>query len=432
MKALIFGGKIMNKNWQQLINLLSHDKNLSEEAIIDSLKEAIVNYYAKEKQILDKENITIIIDDEIKVQYQEQSEVLNYNRRMVQILEQNFQSIMKKNEKNDFLYSLTDNLCQFYVGKVKAIKKDGIIIDYKNYDLFLFRKEMLENEFYKPGQNISFTIIEGNDGDEYILTRKNEKLAVEWLKKEVVEVEEGLIKVIKVARLPGKITAVVLTAKNGIDPIRTIVKKAKLEAWSSINYGEKIKLLKEQSLTDTIINAFKNVEIDKIMVDEEEQLVEVISNNQTDQHQQLQDIIALLFDYNLQFYTEAEWQKKEEKNYQFWLKEAGVAGISEEIATILFNNNIGNFEDLAKNNEEIEEIENEELLILKNIAKNHLNQKWQEDFDEKEIAKLNKSGIKKLQDLADLAFDELQEITPMDDKRAKEIIIKSRKKVFGN
>ena len=422
----------MNKNWQQLINLLSHDKNLSEEAIIDSLKEAIVNYYAKEKQILDKENITIIIDDEIKVQYQEQSEVLNYNRRMVQILEQNFQSIMKKNEKNDFLYSLTDNLCQFYVGKVKAIKKDGIIIDYKNYDLFLFRKEMLENEFYKPGQNISFTIIEGNDGDEYILTRKNEKLAVEWLKKEVVEVEEGLIKVIKVARLPGKITAVVLTAKNGIDPIRTIVKKAKLEAWSSINYGEKIKLLKEQSLTDTIINAFKNVEIDKIMVDDEEQLVEVISNNQTDQHQQLQDIIALLFDYNLQFYTEAEWQKKEEKNYQFWLKEAGVAGISEEIATILFNNNIGNFEDLAKNNEEIEEIENEELLILKNIAKNHLNQKWQEDFDEKEIAKLNKSGIKKLQDLADLAFDELQEITPMDDKRAKEIIIKSRKKVFGN
>lgn len=351
---------------------------------------------------------------------------------------------------------------QLLTGVVKKTSREVVILDLgSNAEGVISRDDMLPREAVRPGDRVKaylMDVITQPKGPELLLSRTCNEMLVELFKIEVPEVGEGIIEIKSVARDPGMRAKIAVKTNDGrIDPVGACVgiRGARVQAVSNELGGERVDIiLWNDNPAQLVMNAMAPAEIISIVVDEdahtmdvavaEEHLSQAIGRNgqnvrlasaltgwelnvltdkeATDRTSAEQAKLVNSFTTHLQVDDEVAnvlieegFTSLEEIAYVPIQELLSIEGFDEEIVTEL--------RERAKNALLTEAIASEEKLGDKNPAEDLLSLEGMN----KELAfKLASKGVVSRDDLAELAVDDLTEISEMTEPEAAKLIMAAR------
>ena len=272
------------------------------------------------------------------------------------------------------------------------------------------------------------------------------------------EIGEGLIEIMGAARDPGLRAKIgVRSLDSRIDPVGACVgmRGSRVQAVSNELAGERVDIISwDENPAQYVINAMSPADVVSIVMDEEARSMDIA----VDESQLAQAIgrggqnvrlAMLLTGWNLNVMTEVEAEEKNEAVAERLVRDFMEAlEVDEEIATILVQEGFTGMDEVAyvpiEELQQIEEFDEElvealrararDVLITQEIAREEELGGGVPDQDLVELEgmdgdlarQLATQGVVTRDDLADLATDELVELTGIGDERAGELIMAAR------
>jgi N utilization substance protein A len=361
-----------------------------------------------------------------------------------------------------------DRVGEVVNGLVKRIEYGNVIVDLGRGEAFIRRDDVIPRETFRPGDRIRSWISEVKKeqrGPQIYLSRTANEFMTKLFTQEVPEIYDGIIQIISVARDPGSRAKIsVLSKDNSIDPVGACVgmRGSRVQAVVAELQNEKIDIIPfSEDVPTYLVNALAPAEVTKVVLDEEEKKVEiVVPDDQLSlaigRRGQNVRLACQLTGWDIDILTEgseSERRQKEMNNIsQLFIDKLNV---DEVIAQVLVTEGFASLEAVAyvpiedlieiegfdnKIAEELRERaltsikENEEglLIDIKNMGISEELSNF-EGLTPAILYKLGKANVKTVNDLADLASDELKEVLediPLTSNEADEIIMKARESWF--
>ncbi len=229
-------------------------------------------------QISESEAKAIDEDYEIGDECYQQLELEDFGRRAIMAARQTLVSRIMELEKDEVYKKYVDRVGELVLGEVQQIlKKDLLIIDdATSNELVLPRLEMIRGDYYRKGDMVRAVIksVEMRNNAPYIVVSRTDNSFLERLmEQEVPEIEDGLIVVRKIERLPGERAKVAVESYDDrIDPvgacvgmkgsrIHGIVRELRNENIDIVNFTTNETLFIQRSLTPAKISS---IELDTV------------------------------------------------------------------------------------------------------------------------------------------------------------------------
>ncbi|MDE2388162.1 MAG: transcription termination/antitermination protein NusA [Betaproteobacteria bacterium] len=376
-----------------------------------------------------------------------------------QVIFQKIRDAEREQTLNDFLergdYLIT--------GTIKRMERGNAIIESGKIEAELPRDQMIPKENLRVGDRVRaylHKVDRAARGPQLKLSRISPDFLMKLFELEVPEIEEGLLEIKAAARDPGARAKIAVKSNDQrIDPIGTCVgmRGSRVQAVISELTGERVDIvLWSDDPATFIINALAPAEISSIMVDEEKHSMDIVVDDDNlaqaiGRGGQNVRLASELTGWTLNIMTVDESKAKhEEETSQICQLFMQKLDVDEEIAEILVQEGFVTLEEVAyvPLNEmlEIESLDEETVNEIRNRARNALltdaiaNEEKVEHVAEDLLAiegmdidivrELAAKGINTQTDLADLAADDLVEMTGIDIERANQLIIKAREPWF--
>lgn len=209
---------------------------------------------------------------EIGEECYEQLTLEDFGRRSIMAARQTLISRIMDLEKDDVYKRYMDRVGEIVVGEVSQILKKEILVldDATQNELVLPRLEMIKGDFFRKGDMVRGIIkrVEMRNGTPMVmLSRTDSKFLEKLLEQEVPEIEDGLITVKKIVRMPGERAKVAVESYDDrIDPvgacvgmkgsrIHGIVRELKNENIDIVNYTNNVALYIQRALTPAKISS---------------------------------------------------------------------------------------------------------------------------------------------------------------------------------
>jgi N utilization substance protein A len=377
-----------------------------------------------------------------------------------QVLLQRIRDAEREQILNDFL-SRGDELV---TGTVKRMERGSAIVESGRLEAVLPREHMIPKENLRVGDRVRAWVMKidrSARGPQLILSRTAPQFIMKLFELEVPEIEEGLLEIKSAARDPGvRAKIAVHTNDKRIDPIGTCVgmRGSRVQAVTQELAGERVDIvLWSADPAQLVIGALAPAEVTSIMVDEERHSMDVVVDEEnlaiaigrSGQNVRLASELTG-WTLNLMTQEESDTKQKEESGR---IKELFMQklDVDEEVAEILIQEGFSTLEEIAyvpiTEMLEIESFDEDTVNELRSRARNALlvqaiaseekvegvdqNLLHLDGMDTALAAKLAESGVTTRDDLADLAVDELSEMTGIDEERAKDLIMKARAHWFA-
>lgn len=172
-----------------------------------------------------------------------------------------------------------DNLYNKYVDKVGTIitaevyqiwKREMLLLDDEGNELLMPKVEQIPTDFYRKGETAKAIVLRVdnlNNNPKIILSRTAPEFLQRLLEQEVPEINDGLITIRKIARIPGERAKIAVESYNErIDPvgacvgvkgsrIHGIVRELRNENIDVINYTSNIKLFIQRALSPARVSS---------------------------------------------------------------------------------------------------------------------------------------------------------------------------------
>ena len=225
------------------------------------------------------------IDDSFEIG-EDVSEIVNFaefGRRAILNLRQTLASKILELEKDSLYNKYSERIGQIVSGEVYQIwKKELLLVDDENNELILPKTEQIPSDFYRKGENVRAVIARvdnQNNNPKIILSRTSPMFLQRLFELEVPEINDGLITIKKIARIPGKRAKIAVeTYDERIDPvgacvgvkgsrIHGIVRELRNENIDVIPYTSNIELFIKRALSPAKILS--------ITLDEEKRIADV-------------------------------------------------------------------------------------------------------------------------------------------------------------
>lgn len=296
--------KNIDMNFLNLIIAISDEKKIPRDNVVDVLKNSIIKAYIKEypeelievnididKNIFNIYSVFNVVEpyDDIndyceltieeankyfksikKEQNAKVGDVIKkplnpelLSSKIVEHIVQIFKQNIAVQANNQIYEQWKDKINQLIYAEVEKNDNHGIYVNLENGLMgFLSNKDTIPNEKLIPGQKYYFLIKEvkqQSSGWPIVLTRTSETLVKKLLEKEVPELQDNIIEIIDIARVPGFKTKIsVISHQVGIEPCGTIIgpKASRIQSVSmNLNY-ERIEVIEynddfESYLIDT-------------------------------------------------------------------------------------------------------------------------------------------------------------------------------------
>ncbi|RZL48842.1 MAG: transcription termination/antitermination protein NusA [Variovorax sp.] len=360
---------------------------------------------------------------------------------------------------NDFM-SRGDKI---FVGTVKRLDKGDIIVEAGRVEGRLRRSEMIAKENLRNGDRVRAMIMEVDltlRGAPIILSRSAPEFMIELFRQEVPEIEQGLLEIKSCARDPGSRAKIaVLSHDKRVDPIGTCVgvRGTRVNAVTNELAGERVDIvLWSEDPAQFVIGALAPANVSSIVVDEEKHAMDVVVDEENlaiaiGRGGQNVRLASDLTGWKINIMDANESAQKlaleTDSSRKLFIEKLDV---DEEIADILINEGFTSLEEVAyvpiSELLEIEGFDEDTINELRTRAKDALltmeiakeesaegvsqNLRDLEGLDAELIPKLAEAGVHTRDDLADLAVDELTEITGHSADDAKALILKAREHWF--
>ena len=362
---------------------------------------------------------------------------------------------------NDFM-SRGDKI---FVGTVKRMDKGDIIVESGRVEGRLRRGEMIPKENLRIGDRVRAMIMEVDltlRGAPIVLSRSSPEFMVELFRQEVPEIEQGLLEIKSCARDAGSRSKIaVLSHDKPGDPIGTCVgvRGTRVNGVTNELAGERVDIvLWSEDPAQFVIGALAPANVSSIVVDEERHAMDVVVDEENlaiaiGRGGQNVRLAADLTGWKINILDAAESAQKQadetDSGRKLFMEKLDV---DEEIADMLIAEGFTSLEQVAYVPlEEMLEIESFDedtanelrtrakgaLLLMEiaheeNVESVALDLRDLEGISHELIGKLADAGIHTRDDLADLAVDELTEITGQSADEATTLIMKAREHGFTN
>ncbi|HEX7605528.1 MAG TPA: transcription termination factor NusA, partial [Usitatibacter sp.] len=342
--------------------------------------------------------------------------------------------------------------------------RNGIFVDLgSNAEGFVPRTDMIAREQLKPQDRVKAFLREvraEQRGPQLILSRIAPEFLVKLFELEVPEIEEGLLEIKAAARDPGLRAKIAVKSNDPrIDPVGTCVgmRGSRVQAVTQELAGERVDIiLWSPEPAQFVINALAPADVSSIVVDEERHSMDVVVTEDQlalaiGKGGQNVRLASELSGWQLNIMTTEERETKSEAETSvvraLFMEKLDV---DEEVAEILVKEGFTSLDEVAyvPINEmlEIEDFDEETVNELRRRARNALlteaikseetvehaaeDLQGMEGMDNPTARLLASKGITTMDALADLATDELTEMTGMDEERANKLIMKAREPWF--
>ena len=348
-------------------------------------------------------------------------------------------------------------------GIVKRVTRDNIIVEINNdVEAILPRDQLLPGEIYKINDRIRAILqikeIEGR-GAQLMLSRVCPEMVTELFRIEVPEINEDVIEIRGIARDAGSRSKIAVKTNDGrIDPVGACVgmRGSRVQSVSGELGNERIDIIIfEDNPAQMVINALSPAKVESIVMDEDNRSMELAVNEDNlalaiGARGQNIRLASRLVGWELNIISSEEAEAKEkvvETEFQAKLMES--LSLDEETAEKLVELGVKTFDDIAymddKDLEDATGLDHEKAQELKSSASDAAlieamgEFSAEEDelasltglgFSEDDIETLKSNKLKTMDDVAELAGDELIDIVPMDEKKAADIIMKARESWF--
>jgi transcription termination/antitermination protein NusA len=232
-------------------------------------------------QVSISEALSIDEDYEIGEECYEQLFLEDFGRRSIMAARQTLISRIMELEKDEVYKKYIERVGEIVTGEVHQILKREILIldDATNTELVLPRNEMIKADYLRKGDMVRGVIRKvemKNNNPVVIVSRTDSTFLEKLMEQEVPEIEDGLITIKKIVRMPGERAKVAVESYDDrIDPvgacvgmkgsrIHGIVRELKNENIDIVNYTSNHALFIQRALTPAKVTSI-NLDMEKMI-----------------------------------------------------------------------------------------------------------------------------------------------------------------------
>ena len=400
-------------------------------------------------------------DSEIEVGdfLEESLEPIDFGRIGAQAAKQVILQRIRDAERDQILSDFLERKEHLVTGAIKRMERGNAIVEAGKVEAVLPRDQMIPRENLRVGDRVKAYLLRVDRqarGPQLILSRTAPEFIVKLFEMEVPEVDDGLLEIKAAARDPGMRAKIAVKSNDArIDPIGTCVGMRGMRVTAVTNElaGERVDIvLWSADPAQFVVGALAPAEVSSVVVDEEKHSMDIVVDEANlavaiGRGGQNVRLASELTGWNINLMTEEESQTR------FEAEAAAIRvlfmeklDVDESIANILIDEGFSTLEEVAyvplHEMLEIESFDEATVQELRERARNVLlteaiadeeqlgdvaeDMLGLEGMDKSLAAKLSVNGVKTRDDLADLAIDELTEMTGIDAERAKQLITTAR------
>jgi N utilization substance protein A len=377
-----------------------------------------------------------------------------------QVIVQRVREYERSKQYNEF----KDRVGEIINGVVKRTEYGNLMVDLGRAEALLRRDETIPRENLRNGDRVRafiYDVREEPRGPQIFLSRTHPGFLAKLFAQEVPEIYDGIIEIKAVSRDPGsRAKMAVISRDQSIDPVGACVgmRGSRVQAVVAELQGEKIDIIPwSPNVATFVVNALAPAEVSKVVMDEEAGRVEVVVPDSQlslaiGRRGQNVRLASQLTRWDIDILTEAEESERRQEEFR---RKTGLfveaLDVDDMIAGLLVQEGFESIEDLAMTPEDelasIEGFDENVAAELKRRAETFLARQATEQEERrvalgvtdevasiealsaKDLIALGEKGVKTLDDLADLAGDELVEILGtegMTEAAANEIVMAAR------
>ncbi|MCM8595842.1 transcription termination factor NusA [Accumulibacter sp.] len=417
------------------------------------------DFVSEQHQVPLSEALTQDPEVEIGDYLEEALEPIDFGRIGAQAAKQVILQKIRDAEREQVLSDFLSRKEHLVTGTIKRMERGNAIIETGKIEALLPRDQMIPRENLRVGDRVKAYLLRidrSARGPQLILSRTAPEFIIQLFALEVPEVDDGLLEIKAAARDPGMRAKIAVKSNDQrIDPIGTCVgmRGSRVTAVTNELAGERVDIvLWSADPAQFVVGALAPAEVSSIIVDEDKHSMDVVVDEQNlaiaiGRGGQNVRLASELTGWIINLMTEEESKT---------LVEAEAAAVrvlfmekldvDEDLANVLIDEGFSTIEEVAyvplHEMLEIEAFDEATVQELRERARNvllteaiateeHLGDVSEdllnlEGMDKSLAGKLAGNGVKTRDELADLAVDELTEMTGIDEQRARQLITKAR------
>lgn len=377
-----------------------------------------------------------------------------------QVIVQKVRDAERQRQFNEY----KDRVGEISNGLVKRVEFGNVIVDLGRAEGLLRRDELIPRETFRTGDRVRayiFDVRQEPRGPQIFLSRTHPMFMAKLFAQEVPEIYDGIIEIKAVARDPGSRAKIaVLSHDSSIDPVGACVgmRGSRVQAVVAELQGEKIDIIQwSPDVATFVVNALAPAEVTKVVLDEEAGRIEVVVPDDQlslaiGRRGQNVRLASQLTQWNIDIMTEAE--ESERRTEEFRSRSnmfIQALDVDDVIAHLLVTEGFSSVEEVAYVPLEdlasiegfdegvAEELQNRGRVFLSEQDERYTQMRRDigvvdevaaiEGLTPALLVKLGNRGVKTLDDLGDLASDELIDIVGkdvMNEDQANAVIMAAR------
>ena len=394
----------------------------------------------------------------------EQLPPLDFGRIAAQSAKQVIVQKVREAERTRQFAEFKDRVGEVVNGIVKRVEFGNVTIDLGRAEAVLRRDELLPRESFRNGDRVRayiYDVREEQRGPQIFLSRTHPQFMANLFKQEVPEIYDGIIEIKSVARDPGSRAKIAVISYDGsIDPVGACVgmRGSRVQAVVGELQGEKIDIIPwSEDPATFVVNGLAPAEVSKVVLDEEQRRIEVVVPDDQlslaiGRRGQNVRLASILTGWDIDILTEAEESERRQEEFKTRSRTfIDSLDIDDVIAHLLVAEGFSTVDEIAYSpledlvsiegfDEDIAEELQNRALVFAEAERTRLQDQTKElgvaedllafeGLTLAHVAKLAEQGVKTLDDLADLAGDELIEMLPdagFDQDAANGVIMAAR------
>ena len=390
---------------------------------------------------------------------------IDFGRIAAQTAKQVIVQKVREAERKRQFAEFKDRIGEVVNGMIKRVEFGNVIVDLGGRAEGIIRRdECIPREHFNNGDRVRsyiYDVREEQRGPQIFLSRSHPQFMAKLFTQEVPEIYDGIIEIKSVARDPGSRAKIaVISSDTSIDPVGACVgmRGSRVQAVVAELQGEKIDIISWSDEPATfIVNGLAPAEVTKVVLDEEQNRIEVVVPDEQlslaiGRRGQNVRLASQLTGWDIDILTEAEESDRRVEEFrarsQLFIDSLDV---DEVIAQLLVTEGFSTIEEVAfvpvEELSAIEGFDDDVANELRERGRQYLEQREAElnairkeagvsdevaEFEgltPEMVVALGENEVKSLDDLADLASDELREIVGevnLSEDATNEIIMAAR------
>jgi N utilization substance protein A len=347
------------KKFGAKVDIEAHFNEESGEIEVFQFKEVVAELEDPDLQITLAEGRLLDPECEVGDSLGTKMDASTFGRIAAQSAKQVIIQKLKDAERDAVYANFIDRKGEIINGIVQRFDRGDIIVNLGSTEGVVPVREQVPRESYRRGDRIRALILDvlyETRGPQIILTRTHPDFLVVLFKTEVPEIAEGIVDIKGAAREPGIRAKIAVSSQDSdIDPVGACVgmKGSRVQNVVQELRGEKIDIIPwHVDAAKYVCNALAPAEIARVIIDEEDRLMEVIVPDDylsvaIGKRGQNVRLASRLTGWHLDVNSETQYNETMQQGYDSLVQ---ISGVGAAMADALFEKGLYSAEELANAN----------------------------------------------------------------------------------